>query len=506
VTDWRPEFNRRRFLRGSAGVAAGMSLAGVPGLRHALAAGHGARRPDSLPDPLRSAGTPDSSMPFDHIVVVMMENHSFDNYFGMLSRHGQPKADGFLFDEHGKPADRQPFKDGWVAPFRAPSMCQPGGVTQAWGASHRQINGGRMNGFVGTSESSMMYWDADQLPFYYSMAKTFTVGNRWFCSTPCQTYPNRRFLMAGTANGLISTDTNSVFDPLPATGTIFDRMNSHGITWKNYFTDLPQTAIMARDVTKNIGKVLPMAQFYIDAALGSLPSVSFVDPEFGLFSDIIDGLKAAGTAIPQLAPLINDLKSINGDEENPSNVEHGETFVWQVVNAVMNSPAWERTLVVYTYDEHGGYYDHVPPPKAIAPDAVKPRLGPKDPAGDYTLLGPRVPTVVVSPYSKPNGVTNVVHDHTSVYATIAAKWNLPACTFRDANATTMMDFLDTTKMSFREPPKLAGHGNSLQAIATCDSNVPKLVVQHGGQTTASRAQPFKKPKKHKRKKKKHKTT
>lgn len=498
MSDWRTPLNRRRFLRDGAGIAAGLSLSGIPGLRHAIAAGHPVRQPDSLPDPLRAAGTPDPRMPFDHVVVLMMENHSFDNYFGTLARHGQPKADGFLFDAHGKPADRQPYKDGWVAPFRAPSLCQPGSVSQSWNASHKQINGGRMSGFPPTSESSMMYWDADQLPFYSSLAKTFTVGNRWFCSTPCQTYPNRRFLLAGTANGLISTDTNSVFDELPATGTVFDRFNAHGITWRNYFTDLPQTAILARELSNNLGNLLPITQFFVDAALGTLPQVSYVDPEFGLFSDIVDGLSAATDSIPQLAHLAAAMKTINGDEENPANVEHGETFVSQVVNAVMSSPAWERTLLVYTYDEHGGYYDHVAPPRAIAPDAVKPRLGPKDYPGDYTLLGPRVPTVVVSPYSKPNAVTNVVHDHTSIYSTIAAKWNLPACTYRDANATTMMDFLDTSRMAFREPPRLAGHGSSRQALSTCDPTVPKLAIRHGGRKLASRARPLpEKRRKHK---------
>jgi phospholipase C len=127
-----------------------------------------------------------------------------------------------------------------------------------------------------------------------------------------------------------------------------------------------------------------------------------------------------------------------------------------VIEAVLTSPAWPRTLLIYTYDEHGGYYDHVPPPPAIQPDGIKPNLQPGDTVADYTMYGPRVPAVVVSPYSKPNAVTNVIHDHTSVLATIEAKWNLPALTLRDANAETVMDFLDPQNAVFLTPPAIQG--------------------------------------------------
>jgi phospholipase C len=127
----------------------------------------------------------------------------------------------------------------------------------------------------------------------------------------------------------------------------------------------------------------------------------------------------------------------------------GELWAHRVVEAVLQSPKWSRTLLIYTYDEHGGYYDHVPPPPAIPPDDIAPQLASGDPPGGYDIYGPRVPAIVVSPYSKAKGVTNVVHDHTSVLATIEAKWNLPALTARDANAPTVMDFL-----SLEDPPVL----------------------------------------------------
>src|SRR6202040_1810200 len=101
------------------------------------------------------------------------------------------------------------------------------------------------------------------------------------------------------------------------------------------------------------------------------------------------------------------------------------------------------------------YFDHVNPPAAIAPDNIPPDITASDPQGGYDIYGMRVPAVVVSPYARANDVTNVVHDHTSVLATIERQWNLPALTNRDANAATIMDFLDTSTMAFAEPPSLA---------------------------------------------------
>ena len=130
----------------------------------------------------------------------------------------------------------------------------------------------------------------------------------------------------------------------------------------------------------------------------------------------------------------------------------GELWAYGIVQAVLNSPQWPRTLLIYIYDEHGGYYDHVPPPAAIPPDNIAPRLQPGDPPGGYDMYGPRVPAIVVSPYAKPQGVTDVVHDHTSVLATIEAKWNLPALTNRDANAETVMDFLGLDAAQVKRDP------------------------------------------------------
>jgi phospholipase C len=440
---------RRRLIRYGGAAAAGLSGAG-PLIRAASALGRPVRLPGSLPNPKRPAGTVDETLPFDHIVVVMMENHSFDNLLGALAHSGQPKAHGLKINRKGVAKNSNPGPEGPVSSFVIETTAQAPSVTQTWNATHVQIDGGKMDGFVQSvgNDEPMGYWTEDVLPFAYSFARTFTLANRWFCSAPCQTYPNRRFLMAGTAYGDVATNSESLQDPAPPNGTIFDRLHAYGITWKNYFTDLPQTAIIPTIIEKYPTNLASFAQFKLDCLTGSLPSVSFVDPEFGALSDIGEPL----AALPGMEAIAGKLETTGGDEESEQDMSYGEYWAYQAVKAVLESPAWPRTLLIYTYDEHGGYYDHVPPPAAIAPDSIPPALGPEDQPGGYDLYGPRVPGIVASPYSKPNAVTNVVHDHTSVLATIEAKWNLPALTYRDANAKTVEDFLDLSNPAFLEPP------------------------------------------------------
>jgi phospholipase C len=450
---WSP--TRRGLLRRGGAFGAALTL---PGLRDAIwAAGASAatRRPDSLPYPNKPAGSVNAAMPFDHIVVVMMENHSFDNLLGDLPRFGQRAADGLTFNRSGLATNSNPGPHGAIRAFPFASTAQGPDVTQTWNATHEQIDGGKMNGFVKSNEDSsqpMGYYPPDVVPFAYSLARTFTLANRWFCSAPCQTYPNRRFLMAATAYGDIATDTSSLEAPAPPNGTIFDRLHAYGISWRDYYTDLPQTAIIPTIIEKYPTNLAPIAEFHADCAAGTLPSVSFVDPEFGVVSDI----GAPLAALPELRGISAGLQTVGGDEEEPQDMYYGEAWAHRVLESVLRSPAWPRTLLIYTYDEHGGYYDHVPPPKAIEPDSIPPDLTSGDAPGAYNIYGPRVPAVVVSPYSKPNAVTNVVHDHTSVLATIEAKWNLPALTYRDANAKTVMDFVNLKHAAFLKPPKIPG--------------------------------------------------
>jgi phospholipase C len=287
----------------------------------------------------------------------------------------------------------------------------------------------------------MSFWDNTDLPFTYSLVRHFPVGNRYFCSVLAQTYPNRRFLFCGTASGLVATDSQTFSTPA-ANGTIFDRLDQHKIEWTNYYQQVPSPLIVPGYLTparKN--RVKKIDQFFTDAAAGRLPAFTFLDPDYDTTS-----------------------------EENPQDVQVGERFVAKVAKALMHSPNWKHTAFFLTYDEHGGYYDHVPPPRAIKPDNIAPIPVPGQPPlapGGYDRYGFRVPTVVVSPWARAGYVSNGVQDHTSITAFIEHKWNLPAMTFRDANAQPMTDYFDFTAPAFAEPPKLAAAPGLAHGLAQC---------------------------------------
>jgi phospholipase C len=420
------------------------------------------RQAGSLPFPHEAPGTLNAAMPFDHIVVVMMENHSFDNLLGALSRL-RADIDGLSFDSGGNVSNSNPGTNHTAAEvfaFPLPNTAQGQNVSQSWKATHVQMAGGQMNGFVKSSGAvePMGYYTPEVLPFAYSLANAFTVANRWFCSVPGPTYPNRRFVLAGTAYGGTVTGPATLLDPPPPHGTIFDRLSDHHITWCDYFTDVPMTAVIPSIILKHSSHHAPISKFFHDCQAGTLPAVSFVDPGIGAVSSIASALKSLPFPIKEILQILG---ANFGDaapaetEEDPQNMYFGEAWAHSVVAAVLQSPKWSRTLLIYTYDEHGGYYDHVPPPRAIPPDSIPPSLQPGDPPGGYDMYGPRVAAIVVSPYSKPGGATRDLHDHTSILATIEAKWNLPALTLRDANANTIMDFLDPTEPALLQPPYIA---------------------------------------------------
>jgi phospholipase C len=417
------------------------------------------RSAGSLPFPDKPRGTVNTDMPFDHIVVVMMENHSFDNLLGDLSR-SEPHVDGLTFGSGGAPTNSNPGTAATgpvVTSFPVSNTAQAKHVTQSWKSTHEQIDGGLMDGFVRTSNATepMGYYTPEVLPFAYSLAGNFTVANRWFSSLPGPTYPNRRFLIAGTAWGCTVTDLKTLADDPPPHGTIYDQLSENHISWCDYFTDIPTTALVPSAVLKHASHHHRIDRFFRDCQAGTLPAVSFVEPGIGVLSSLASALDALPFFIRDALKLLG-AKDPGQTEEDPQDMYYGEAWAHGVVEAVLRSPSWPRTLLIYTYDEHGGYYDHVPPPAAIPPDQIAPKLSPGDPPGGYDVYGPRVPAVVVSPYSIPHGATDVLHDHTSVLATIEAKWNLPALTNRDANAATVMDFLNPADAALLDPPVLQG--------------------------------------------------
>ena len=444
----------------TAATAAFGCLAGPAGAGAASAI----HRPGWVPDPHRAVGVHDPRSPITHVIIVMQENHSFDEYFGMLPREGQPLADGFTFNAAGRPTNSNPLSGGKKqVVFHRPDLCAGDSAGQSWNSTHLSVDRGRMDGFARLSPDAMSYFDQYDIPFYYSLANTFTLANRWFASAPAQTYPNRRFLYAGTAYGDVSTSNSSIMDPPPAAGTIQDELVKYGLSWKDYVTDLPDTAIIKSNFENHPQDYTQLNQFYVDAAAGTLPAVSYVESDGGV-PDVVEGPVRSGyegSGAPEPTPLKDALYQVDasGGDEEGDDVRIGQAFVSRIVNAVMKSPDWQSTLLIWNYDEHGGYYDHVPSPAAIKPDDIPPSISKTDYPGGYDRLGVRVPAVVVSAWSRPHAVSGVVHDHTSILAEIERLWNLPALTYRDANAADLSDFLDLSHMSVPTGPRLAPPGS-----------------------------------------------
>ncbi|HEV2373800.1 MAG TPA: alkaline phosphatase family protein [Streptosporangiaceae bacterium] len=451
--------------------------------------------PGERPQPGTPAGT--ECLPeVGHIVVLMMENHSYDNYLGMLAGRG----DGLALDEHGEPVATNPGADGTsVRIHHFKGTAQEKGVpTQSWHGSHIQWDGGSCDGFVRSVEElrpgldasvPMTYWTEQDLPFYYGLARTFPLATRWFSSCLGPTFPNRRFLVSGTAHGLIDDKPFNMVDH-PARGTIFDLLEAHGITWVNYHHLTPVQVHWRRlsrlrglNWLRALGAVLAgVFPQFVPSVQSKLQTTASLYP-LGFLRSVnhlrsIDHFwQAARTGrLPSVSVVDPDFRQ--GSEENPQDIQVGEAFAAQVINAVMSGPAWPKTLLIWLYDEHGGYYDHVPPPAAVEPDDV-PGSNPmqrflllrplrftrygktimSEDAGPaaYDRLGFRVPAVIVSPYARPGYVTDTVYDHTSVLKLIETKWNLPPLTRRDAAAAAPLEALDfSAPPQFLRPPVLPG--------------------------------------------------
>jgi phospholipase C len=352
-----------------------------------------------------------------------------------------------------------------------PTTCQlPGAPSQEWTSSHVAFDNGAMDGFVLASGGvAMGYWTQDDLPFTYSLASSFPIADRWFCSVLGQTDPNRRYLISGTSGGMtddIGIPSQAALLTEQVNGTIFQRLTTYGIDWANYATAFPLGATPElypiNDTVLESGPNLrSFDQFFTDAAAGTLPSFSFLDEDYSTQS-----------------------------QENPQNIVVGEAMIAQVVHALGVGPGWAKSLLVLTYDEHGGYYDHVPPPVALAPDSLAPVVISGESTYDgFQRFGIRVPGLIVSPYSKRRHVSHTVFDHTSVLALLERKWNLPAMTYRDANANDLTELVDLHAMARSRPifpalPPLAAPGDTPEALA-CSTSGPGTIPPPGSITPPS---------------------
>ena len=384
-----------------------------------------------------------SAIPIDHVVVLMQENRSFDHYFGQLHYQGQPRSR----PEPQRASNPDPTNPSGprISAFHQTHYCEVADLDHSWSGTHREWNGGRMDGFTAqnqnpddpTGSRTMGFYDSSDLPFYYALYGTFAMADRFFSSVLSQTFPNRFYLLAGTSFGHIRNDfpqdCPQPCNPLLeySQRTIFNLLDEAAppVSWKIYFHEVPFADEFAY-VRSRSQNVVAISNYFADAAAGTLPQVAFVDPLF---------IGSSNT---------------ENDEHPTSNIQVGEEFVARVINALLASPQWPRSALFLTYDEHGGFYDHRRPPPACVPDDIAPFLEEGDVPGAFDRYGIRVPAVVVSPFARARYVSHRVYDHTSILRFIETRFDLPALTARDANADPMLKLFDFRNPPFIVPPAL----------------------------------------------------
>ncbi|HWB74328.1 MAG TPA: alkaline phosphatase family protein [Nannocystaceae bacterium] len=388
MTDQRG-ITRRDLLRGAGAFATGIGSACL-------------NESDGPPEGFRLAkcegGMPLAPMaalaPIDHIVVLMMENRSFDHMFGSLSlEEGRDDVDGL------KGGERNPGPDGkQVESFHLDATRKLHKLPHEWDPMHAGFNGGKMDGFVmahhdaNKSETNdagpevMGFLRRADAPVSYALADNYTLCDRWFCSVMGPTWPNRFFMHAASSGGRKTNHPKLFLD------SIWEQLDDADLRGVNYFSDLPWAAAA-------LGKVRGfsrLSSFFEDAAEGALPDFSIIDP--GFFSSTSDHPRELG-----------------GDSDHPEmgpNVSLGQLLISTIYNAIAHGPAWNRTLFVVTYDESGGFFDHVPPPLTV------------DERAEFRQLGFRVPGLVIGPHVRRGCINNTQFEHSSIAATIAAKWGL----------------------------------------------------------------------------------
>jgi phospholipase C len=385
-------------------------------------------------------------MDIKHVVVLMLENRSFDSMLGCLYQSDET-FDG-LTEAHQntwhKPDGTTQPVPVWASQTWTPTDASipdpdPG---ELFTDIHMQVQGldansqpnlgpATMDGFVDNymrqtpgkkapdPAAVMHYFTPEQVPVISTLAREFGVSDRWHASAPCQTWPNRFFAHTATANGYVNNSPTH----FPYTKeTVFNRLDDAGQSWRVYFHDVPQSATLSRIWDKATTHFRHFTEdFAADARNGTLPGYSFIEPRY--FTDIALG-------------------KLPNDQHPPHDVTHGEALIATAYNALRGGAGWENTLLIITYDEHGGCYDHVVPPKATPPG------GPTPDGFAFDRFGVRVPAVIVSPYVpkgariRPPGETPF--DHTSIFATLRKLFDLPSLTPRDEAAPHLLPALTDT--------------------------------------------------------------
>jgi len=374
--------NRRDFLRRAASASAAAFSTGLA---------------DAKPQvkPLDSVLPRPEASGIEHIVVVMMENRSFDHILGWMPNANGRQAGLSYPDNNGnlQPTHRLNYYVG----------CSHPDPDHSYAGGRSEYNNGAMNGWLrtGSNDSSCIgYYEEADLPLFSALATNWTTLSNYFPSILSSTYPNRVFQHAAQTDRL-----NNSLD-LCTLPTIWDRLNAAGILSRYYYSNVPFLALWG---TKHIGISALYSDFQADAAAGRLPAVSFVDPWFTILDD--------GT----------------GNDDHPhADLRKGEIFLRDVVITLAASPNWANTVLIINRDEWGGFFDHVEPPRVIAPNHVDTDL-----VDGKALLGCRVPTLVVGPFARGNPakptINFLLYDHTSVLKLIEWRFGLEPLTARDAS-------------------------------------------------------------------------
>jgi phospholipase C len=389
----------------------------------------------SLPAETQGESAPNGKqIPLRHVLVMMMENRSFDHYFQKLPEAGQPDVDV------APPDFSNPDKDGKpVKIFHDDSYCFVD-TNHEWSGSHQEYDGGKMDGFWAANDQhhdlpahgtldmlsgkrAMGYYDQTDLPFYYWLANEYAIADHYHASLLGPTFPNRMFLYAASSFG---NTWNTIAE---ADNTLVDYLEQRQVDWKIYATGTPGLGIFVATHLKYAQDHLKtMDDYFTDAAAGTLPEFAFIDPNIGREGPV------------------------NDDEHPPSIAQIGQHLAAKVIDSLEKSPNWGDSALFLTYDEHGGLYDHVPPPKACPPDDSPVKLKPGDPDAKFDRYGVRVPMMVVSPYAKKHFVSHHTYDHTSIVRFVEARFVMPALSGRDANAEAPWEMFDFESPPHKDPP------------------------------------------------------
>lgn len=350
-------------------------------------------------------------------VYLMMENRSYDHWFGARSLlEGRP-GDGLVAGITNPNLAGEPVA-AWTPDHTAAQLCDID-PPHGWDAARAQFNAGANDGFVSAHQRShgddpaaiepMKYLTRDHLPVSWALADAYTTCDRWFCSVMGPTWPNRFYWHTGTSMGI---KTNTLPSGKLGWPSINHRLTDAGIEWAYYYGNIAVAAFLEDDITA--GRLHRFAggterSFLKDAAAGRLPPVSYIDPAF----------------------FIND-------DHPPVHPINGQELIAAVYQALATSPQWKNCLLVVTYDENGGYFDHVAPPKVAGDDFA---------AAGFDQLGFRVPTMVIGPYVKQGHVSSVQLEHCSALRQLEVAFALEPLNARTAAANDLSDCIDQERLA-----------------------------------------------------------